>query len=390
MIAILASGGLLTWFFVPNFPSLIGTHYGYLLVIKLALLGGVLGIARGLRRKLLPLLELSPGDSTIRSYARRVKFETFLALLIVLVASSMAGLAPPEHEKIYWPLPFRFSLAATWPVPWVPTQAISGAVLILIGCMLVGLRFLPVRRPAWHRLSANASFGAGAATVLAGSALALPAISVRAYPDTYLTTDIPFSATSVAAGLRDYEAKCAACHGTSGHGDGPLASNMPPNQQPADLSAPRTALRRSGDLYWLITHGIESTRMPGFGNILTSDERWDIINFLGAFAVGYQARTIEPKVFPGQYWLGPPDFQVKDESGSVKLLSDYQRKSALLLVLLACSEQSFKRDNARFEQLLAAKEGLAGAGSEDHRGCARQDLPASAQSGPKENSHRRL
>ena len=44
-------------------------------------------------------------------------------------------------------------------------------------------------------------------------------------------------------------------------------------------------------------------------------------------------------------------------------MSDYQRKSALLLVLLACSEQSFKRDNARFEQLLAAKEGLAGAGA---------------------------
>src|ERR1700730_20796 len=105
MGVILASGALLTLFLVRNFPSFIGTQYGYLLIVKLALLGGVLAIAQGLQRKLLPMLELKPGDSIFRSYASRVKFETFLALLIVIVASDMAGLAPPEHENIYWPLP---------------------------------------------------------------------------------------------------------------------------------------------------------------------------------------------------------------------------------------------------------------------------------------------
>jgi len=82
-----------------------------------------------------------------------------------------------------------------------------------------------------------------------------------------------------------------------------------------------------------------------FGEVLTKDNRWDIINFLGAFAVGYQARVIEPKIQPGQYWLGPPDFQVTDEDGKTHLLSDYQRKSALLVVLffLYAREQSRKR-----------------------------------------------
>jgi putative copper export protein/mono/diheme cytochrome c family protein len=363
MVVILASGTLLTWFLVRNFPSLIGTQYGYLLIVKLALLGGVLAIAQGLQRKLLPMLELKPGDSIIKSYASRVKFETLLAVLIVVVASDMAGLAPPEHENIYWPLPFRFSLAATWPVPWVPTRVFGGAVLILAGIATIAVRLAPAMKPAWFRLGANASLAAGAVAAVAGGALAFPAISVQAYPDTYLTTEIPFSVTSIAAGLKHYEDNCTPCHGTSGHGDGPLAADMPINQKPADLSAPHTALHTAGDLYWWITHGITGTPMPGFEDALTYDDRWDIINFLGAFAVGYQARTIEPKVFPGQYWLGPPDFLVTDESGTSKLLSDYQLNSGFLVVLLSCAEESLVQEKARLEQLLDAKERLAALGT---------------------------
>jgi putative copper resistance protein D len=103
--------------------------------------------------------------------------------------------------------------------------------------------------------------------------------------------------------------------------------------------------------------------MPGFHDALTDDERWDIINFLGAFAVGYQARSIEPRIFPGQYWLGPPDFQITDETGTARLLSDYQAKSAFLLVLLSCSEDSIGQDRARLEQLLGARERLGALGA---------------------------
>ncbi len=127
---ILATGGLLTWFLVRNFPSLIGTQYGYLLLIKLALLGGVLAIASGLQRKLLPALELKPGDPIIRSYAGRVKIETLLALLILIVASDMAGLAPPEHENILLPLPFPLSPAPNLAGPRGSARAGRGAVLV--------------------------------------------------------------------------------------------------------------------------------------------------------------------------------------------------------------------------------------------------------------------
>ena len=129
MIVILVSGSLLTWFLVRNFSSAIGTEYGRLLLLKLTLLGGVLFIASGLQRSLLPLLETKPSDPVFRSYANRVKIETGLAIFIVVIASQMAGMAPPEHENIFWPLPFRFSFAATWAIPWVPTRFIGGGAL---------------------------------------------------------------------------------------------------------------------------------------------------------------------------------------------------------------------------------------------------------------------
>jgi putative copper resistance protein D len=363
MGVILATGVLLTWFLVGNFPGIIGTEYGRLLLLKLAFLAGVLAIAGGLQRHLLPLLELKPSDEGFRSYANRVKIESVLAVLIVVVASDMAGLPPPAHENIVWPLPFRFSFAATWAAPWVPARFIGGSLLILAGLAVLLFILVPAVRPGWFRLRAQAGLAAGIGTVVAGSALAFPAISVQAYPDTYLTTDIPFSTASVAAGLRHYEENCTACHGVSGHGNGPLAASMPVDKKPADLSAPHTALHTAGDLYWWITHGISGTAMPGFGDVLNDDDRWDIINFLGAFAVGYQARSIEPKVFPNQYWLGPPDFQITDESGKTLLLSDYQLKSAFLLVIFSCSENNIDHEKARFEQLLSAKGQLEALGA---------------------------
>src|ERR1700730_16756667 len=108
---ILISGVLLTWFLVRNFSSAVGTEYGHLLILKLAMLGDIFVIAGGLQRHLLPMLEAKPSDPTFRSYANRVKLEAVLAILIVVVASDMAGVGPPAHEKIFLALPFRFSFA---------------------------------------------------------------------------------------------------------------------------------------------------------------------------------------------------------------------------------------------------------------------------------------
>ncbi|MGH6796191.1 MAG: CopD family protein, partial [Methylocella sp.] len=364
MGVIVVTGVLLTWYLVGNFPGIIGTQYGRLLLLKLALLGGVLFIAGGLQRHLLPMVEVKPSDSIILSYARRVKLETALALLIVVVPSDMASLAPPEHENIVWPLPFRFSFAATWAIPWVPTRFIGGHLLILLGLAALAFSFLPSFRPARLRLPVpnSAILGAGAVALLAGGGLAFPAISVQAFPDTYLATDIPFAARSIAAGLNHYEDNCTSCHGVSGHGDGPVAASLLPII-PADLSAPHTALHTGGDLYWWVTHGILGSPMPGFAGVLADDERWDIINFLGAVSIGYQARIIEPKINPGQYWLAPPDAEITDENGHTSLVTDYRLKSPLVVVLFACTQESIGQETARLNQLLDARQRLAASGA---------------------------
>lgn len=355
MAAILASGVLLTWLVLGEFAPLIGTTYGRLLVAKLLCLAGVLAIARSLQQKLLPELEGKPSDATFLSYARRVKVETVLAVLIVIFASELAG--RNEHEDIIWPLPFRFSIAATWGGPWVATYVIGGAALVLAGCGLIAVSVFPKLRPSSFKPSQQrpALIG-GAVAAVAGAALALPAISVQAYPDTFLGSDISYSVESIASGLDTFEQNCTPCHGASGLGNGPMAASLP--RVPADFSAPHTALHTGGDLYWWVTHGIP-TGMPAFEDALTSDQRWDLINFLGAFSVGYQGRVIGPTIAANQAWMAPPDFSLTDEAGVVSLDVDYRGKSALLLAFLPGGPE----DKARLEQLIAARERLEALGA---------------------------
>jgi putative copper export protein/mono/diheme cytochrome c family protein len=348
--ALLVSGIILTYFIVGNFASIIGTVYGYWLVAKLLALGGVLYIAYGLRHHLLPRLESDANEAGLADYAKRVKVETGLAVLILVFASIMGNSAPPEHEDIYWPLPFRFSLRAAWGEPWVPTLVIGGTLLLIAGVTLAVLAWRGSRRPV--NLEPKYGLALGTFTAIAGAALVFPAISVRAYPDSYLTPDVDFAVESIAHGLNKYEDNCAACHGVGGRGDGPAGKGLP--VPPADLTAPHTALHTAGDMYWWVTHGIPESGMPGFADSLTPEDRWDVINFLQDFTLGYQARIITPRIVPNQPWLGPPDLSVTNEQGETLRIRDYRRDLALLVVLAFGPA-----DKARVEQLIAARDRLA-------------------------------
>jgi hypothetical protein len=54
---------------------------------------------------------------------------------------------------------------------------------------------------------------------------------------------------------------------------------------------------------------------------------------------------------------------VTDETGHTFLLSDYRRKSAILLLLFSCTQKNVAQETARFEQLLAARKPLAELGA---------------------------
>ena len=83
---------------------------------------------------------------------------------------------------------------------------------------------------------------------------------------------------------------CAACHGADGRGDGPLAKSLP--VPPADLTAAHLWMHSDGELFWWLAHGIEAPEgglaMPGFGSILSDDDRWALIDYVRAHNAGVE------------------------------------------------------------------------------------------------------
>jgi mono/diheme cytochrome c family protein len=92
---------------------------------------------------------------------------------------------------------------------------------------------------------------------------------------------IPADGKSVAAGKDVYIAQCLKCHGDAGKGDGPSAKDLDP--KPKDLSDPKIAGQTDGSMFWKITTGRKP--MPGFENLISEDDRWNVINYV---------RTLEP------------------------------------------------------------------------------------------------
>lgn len=83
---------------------------------------------------------------------------------------------------------------------------------------------------------------------------------------------------TIALGERLYQAECAACHGESGQGDGPEASNLataPTNFSDRALMAAKS----QAELYQAITEGL-SPDMPAFEERLEEDERWALTTYL--------------------------------------------------------------------------------------------------------------
>jgi mono/diheme cytochrome c family protein len=82
--------------------------------------------------------------------------------------------------------------------------------------------------------------------------------------------------SSLAAGRRIYLAKCTACHGKTGDGDGDDAIAF--GFYPAKLSDPGLRGEPDGALYWRITTGKKP--MPEFGTRLSATDRWNVVNYI--------------------------------------------------------------------------------------------------------------
>lgn len=77
-----------------------------------------------------------------------------------------------------------------------------------------------------------------------------------------------------------FQTNCSMCHGTEGHGDGPVgkkfvAAGVP---SPVDFSQPRTKARKPGELWWIMTNGLGN--MPSFKNLISEEDRWQLTAFI--------------------------------------------------------------------------------------------------------------
>ncbi len=92
----------------------------------------------------------------------------------------------------------------------------------------------------------------------------------------------PAQAPNVGEAAAIYQAQCAACHGLTGKGDGPLAARLKP--PPVAFTDQERARQRSTfALYQAISQGLEGTAMPSFG-VLPEKDRWALAFFIGQFA----------------------------------------------------------------------------------------------------------
>jgi putative copper export protein/mono/diheme cytochrome c family protein len=332
MLLIVSTGLWNAWVEVGSVPALIGTRYGALLLVKVALLVPVLALALVNRRRHLPALSgdgATVGRPAMAQLSRLLVGELGLALVILAVTATLSLTPPARHESPDWPFATRLSYDVVAPLPGLRARLFVGGQLAVLGLLVVVVGSLVASRR-------GLVIGAGALAVVGGAWIALPPLAVDAYPTTYLRSAVPYQATSVSRGMALYAAHCAACHGPQGKGDGAGGAGLP--RLPADLTAPHTGQHTAGDLFWWISHGIPRTGMPSFGETLSEDERWDLINFLRALSAGEAARALAPRVEPGRPWLVAPDFSYAVGPTPPRALKDLRGRFTALVVLFSLPE----------------------------------------------------
>lgn len=102
-----------------------------------------------------------------------------------------------------------------------------------------------------------------------------------------LTNPIAPTTESLARGESIYTAQCAVCHGDGGMGDGPAGQALDPAPAPV---AHTSQMLGDDYLFWRISEGGSTTpfnsAMPSFKNVLSKQERWDVINYVRALGRG--------------------------------------------------------------------------------------------------------
>jgi len=265
-------------------PGLFGTGYGNVALIKLGLFIVLLSLAALNRLALTDRLAGPTPDAARRHMRASIATEAVLGAAVVITAGFLATHAPGTHEEPVWPFPWRPSMAV-FAEPELRGEVI-GALAALGAAFAIAVMGMVWRRARWPALVL-------AAIIAAWAIPHLDLLFVEAFPTSYFTSPTEFATTAIVHGANLFAANCTACHGAGGHGDGPAAAALP--IRPADLTAQHLWAHSDGDLFWYLSHGMDAPEgglaMPSFAGKLSSEARWDLIDYMRARNAGESMRT---------------------------------------------------------------------------------------------------
>lgn len=90
------------------------------------------------------------------------------------------------------------------------------------------------------------------------------------------------SREGLAAAGQAYLKNCAMCHGPQGRGDGSAASYLEPPAANFTLAEKYVAFK-DVDLFQFISNGKPGTAMPPWGDVLSVEERWALVDHIRTF-----------------------------------------------------------------------------------------------------------
>jgi len=117
----------------------------------------------------------------------------------------------------------------------------------------------------------------------------LVAVITSAFGGTRVIEPLPGRPPSLARGAAVFHEQCAACHGETGHGDGPKAKTLK-GPAPANLADHRVMGDKSMlDIFRRVTIGTPGTAMPEFGEDVSAEDRWAVAAYVQAMQYGGSA-----------------------------------------------------------------------------------------------------
>ncbi|MGR3907350.1 cytochrome c [Burkholderia sp. SR8] len=197
-----------------------------------------------------------------------------------------AGLTGDADGQAAWPWAHRIALE-TLRIDAGLTRQFAFAIAVTALAVALGCVALVSRK--WRAASALAALTVAWFAPWPPASLWL----APAVPTSFQRNRAPFSVANVMRGAHLYAQHCAACHGTDGRGEGPLAATLA--HWPPTFAGALLARRLDGELYWRVRHGTRGARgassMPGFAATLGPADTWAVLDYLKALSAGSGAQA---------------------------------------------------------------------------------------------------